>query len=124
MVRARRAADVRGKVRVGCVVALLVTAMVVYYGVGIGASYVRYWRMKDAMQSEAGFATRISDEEIRLRLIRQAQELGLPTQAQRFRVRRLARPREVVITTSWQDTLRFPFVSHPVTRRPEARAPL
>lgn len=103
---------------------LLLVALAGYYGVEIGSSYVRYWRMKDAMQSEARFAPNISDEVIRRRLTSTAQELGLPDAARRFRIRRFARPREIVITTSWQDTLALLFTSKPITRRPEVRAQL
>jgi hypothetical protein len=124
MVSRRRVADMRGKARFGCLFTLLLVAVVGYYGVQFGASQVRYWRMKDAMQSEARFAPNISDEVIRRRLTRTAQDLGLPPEAQRFRIRRFARPREIVITTSWQDTLALPFYSRPITRRPEARAQL
>lgn len=117
-------ADARGRSRLGCLLMLLLGAVVGYSGVEIGTSYIRYWRMKDAMQSEARFAPNISDEVIRRRLTRKAQELGLPADAQRFRIRRFARPREIVITTSWQDTLALLVVSRPITRRPEARAQL
>jgi hypothetical protein len=121
---ARRAAGQAGKVRVGCLVTLALLAGIIYYGVGAGQGYLRYYRMKDEMGVQARFARNLGDDEIRSRLRAAATELGLPRDAQRFTIRRRGRPREIVISTTWPDTIVLLLYRLPVTYRPEVKAPL
>jgi hypothetical protein len=111
-----------GKLSLGCLFTLLILGGLVYYGLGAGASYLRYWQMLDEMKSQARFAPTLDDPVIRRRLVTKAQELELPNEATRFVIRRLARPREIVITTRWQDTIDLPFYNWVITFKPEARA--
>lgn len=113
-----------GKVRWGCLVSLALLAAVIYYGLPVGQTYLKYYQMKDEMKVQARFAVNIDDEAIRRRLRVKAEELGLPPEARHISIRRRTRPREIVITTSWQDTLRLPFYEIPLTLKPEARAGL
>ena len=122
MVRSARALDRQGKMNFGCLFTLLILGAVAYYGAGAGASYLKYWQMLDEMKSQARFAPNMEDPVIRRRLVTKAQELELPTEATRFVIRRLARPREIVITTRWQDTINLPFYAWVITFQPEARA--
>jgi hypothetical protein len=122
MVRAARLRHERGRSGRGCLLTLLLLAVVVYYGYGALGSYVRYWRMKDEMRSQANLGPNLDDAVIRRRLVTKAQELELPTAANRFVIRRLARPREIVITTTWQETIELPFYNWVVRYKPEARA--
>jgi hypothetical protein len=122
VVRSDRLQNRAGKSNFGCIVTLLLLAGVAYYGSGAGASYLRYWQMLDEMKSQARFGPTLDDPVIRRRLVTKAQELELPAEASRFVIRRLARPREIVITTRWQDTVELPFYSWVITFRPEARA--
>lgn len=124
MTRRGRLGNRHGKSRLGCLFTLMLLAVVGYYGFGVGESYLRYWRMKDAMQVEARLAPGIGDDVIRRRLTRTAQELELPPEAQRLRIRRRVRPREIVISTSWQETIELPFYAWTRTYRPEVRAQL
>ena len=124
MVRRSRVTNRRGKSRLGCLFLLLLVAAVGYYGFEIGGTFLTYFRMRDAMQSEARLAPSIGDDVIRRRLTRKAEELNLPAEARQFRIRRRARPREIVITTSWQADLELPCFVYTVTFRPEARAQL
>jgi hypothetical protein len=112
----------RGKVSSGCLFTLLIVAVVIYYGAGGGSAYIRYWRMKDAMTQQARLGPSLDDPVIRRRLQSKAEELDLPNQATNIRIRRLARPREIVITTVWKETIDLPFYDWVVTFRPEARA--
>ena len=122
MVRSARDRNNAGKTSKGCLFTLVVFGAVVYYGLGAGASYLRYWQMLDEMKSQARFAPTLDDPVIRRRLVSKAQELELPNEASRFVIRRLARPREIVITTRWQDTIDLPFYTWVLTFQPEARA--
>ncbi len=123
MVR-RRTLGNSGKSKIGCLLMLLLVAGSVYYGIDVGKVYVRYWRMKDKMQTEARLAPIIDNATIRRRLVRKAEELGLPKEANDFTIRRTTRPREIRITTSWTDTLDLPFYRYPVTFKPVTKAQL
>ena len=122
--RARRLANRRGKGKLGCVLWLAIFGAGIYYGIDAGASYIRYYRMLDEMKVQARFATNLDDDTIRRRLRQKIQELSLPEEARRISIRRRGRPREVIITTTWQDTLNLPFRQLILTRKPEAREAL
>jgi hypothetical protein len=111
----------RGKSRLGCLIWLLVLSMAVYYGWGIGQHYLAYYQMLDEMQVQARVAKDLDDNVIHRRLSLKAEELDLPAEARLVVIRRLERPREVVITTSWQVFLEVPFYTRRVTFRPTAR---
>jgi hypothetical protein len=113
-----------GKVRWGCLFSLAVLGLCIYYGIPIGQSFIQYYRMKDEMQVQANFAVNIGDDAIRRRLSAKADELKLPADARRVSIRRRSRLREVVISTSWPDTLNLPLYRFPITFRPEVRAGL
>lgn len=112
----------RGSSRIGCLFTILLIAVIGYYGVNIGSVYLRYYQMKDAMLTEAQLGPSITDDVIRRRLQTKADELGLPRDAQRFRIRRRSRPSEIVISTEWQEVIELPFVQHTMTFKPEVRA--
>jgi hypothetical protein len=107
--------------RVGCLFSVLVLVAAVYFGLPIAGSYVRYYRMEDEMQTQARFAPSIDDNAIRRRLLQKIDELGLPDQARRLRIRRITRPREIIISTSWQETIILPFYTLIHTFAPEVR---
>ncbi len=113
-----------GKSRAGCLLTLLLLILVAYYGFGIGQVYYKYWRLKDEMRTQARLAPGIDDDTIRRRLQRKVEELQLPEEARRLRIRRTVRPREISISTTYQDTLHLPLYRYPVTLTPEARQPL
>lgn len=113
-----------GKLPVKFLATLAIFGIIVYYGIGAVRSYVTYYQMKDEMRVQARFATNLTDEDIRRRLRTKATELQLPGEAQRVTVRRRARPREVVLTVSWPDTIDLPFYRWAHTYRLEVRAPL
>ena len=114
----------RGKSKLGCLISLLIVAVVVYYGINIGGVYLQYWRLVDDMRSQANYAPNIDDTTIRRRLLQTIDDLHLPPEARRITIRRTTRPREIVIRTEYQRTLDLPFYEYVVTFKPEARAPL
>jgi hypothetical protein len=103
---------------------VVLVAAGIYYGIPIARLYIDYYQMKDEMQVQARFAVNIDDDAIRRRLRAKAEELGLPPESRRISIVRRSRPREIVITTTWPDTLRLPLYKRPITLRPEARAGL
>lgn len=113
-----------GKSRIGTLVTLLVFAVSFYYGLDVGAVYLRRWQLVQEMKSLARLAPSLDDATIQRRLRAKADELGLPESAQRFEIRRLQRPREIRITTYYEETVELPFTRYTFRIRPQVRAPL
>ncbi len=108
----------------GCLFTLLLLALVSYYGVGIGGHYVRYFRLLDEMRTQARLAVNVDNATIQRRLLGKIEELDLPSEARRLSIRRTARPRQIVIRTSYPVSFELPFYVHVHTFNPEAKAPL
>ena len=113
--------DERGATRTGCLFFVLVVVAVVYFGIPIAGMYIRYYRMENEMQTQARFAVNISDGTIRRRLLQTVDDLGLPPEARRLRILRTSRPREIVISTSWEETIVLPFYTRVQRFAPEVR---
>ncbi len=113
--------DERGATRTGCLFFVLVVVAVVYFGIPIAGMYIRYYRMENEMQTQARFAVNISDGTIRRRLLQTVDDLGLPLEARRLSILRTSRPREIVISTSWEETIVLPFYTRVQRFAPEVR---
>ncbi len=81
-----------------------------YYGSKVGAIYWRLYSIRDAMKVSARFAGNQSDELIRRQLISSVDEIGLPGEAKRFRIRRLGQPRRIIIETKYEEELDLPLI--------------
>jgi hypothetical protein len=114
----------RGSSTTGCLFTLLIFAVVLYYGAHIGEVYFRYFRLIDAMRGQAQLAPSLTDDVIRRRLVDRADDLGLPPEAQRFRIVRSQRDRNIVISTQYSETVELPFVVHTFVLRPHVAEPL
>jgi len=121
MVKPRRVLGERGVTRTGCLFAILLLMAVTYFGLPVAGMYVRYYRMKNEMQTQARFAPSIDDGTIRRRLLQTIDNLGLPVEARQLRIRRINRPREIIISTSWQETIILPFYTRVQRFRPQVR---
>jgi hypothetical protein len=106
----------RGASTLGCLFSLLVAVAVGYFGVNVGAPYFRYYRFRDAMQQEARFANRKTDEQIIATLRLKADSLTLPATAHQINVRRT--PGRIVIWTDYRETIEFPFITRDIAFRP------
>ncbi len=114
--------DERGATRAGCLFLVLILVAVVYFGNPIGSMYYRYYRMENEMRTQARFAPSIDDGAIRRRLLQTMEDLGLPLEARgRLRISRTSRPREIVISTSWEETIVLPFYTRAQIFAPEVR---
>ena len=114
--------DERGGTRTGCLFLVLVVVAVVYFGLPIGGMYIRYYRMENEMKTQARFAPSIDDGAIQRRLLQTVDDLGLPLEARRrLRIRRTRRPRQIVISTSWEETIVLPFYTRVQRFAPEVR---
>jgi hypothetical protein len=96
-----------GTSRLGCLFSLLVIVTVVYFGVNVGEVYLRYYRMRDAMDQEARFATTHDDDQIRLYLGAMADSLGLPESAGRVRIHRGAH--DITISSQYSVHVELPL---------------
>lgn len=120
----RMSRDQAGRSRIGALLTLLVLAIGFYYGLDVGAVYFRRWQLVQEMKSLARLAPSLDDATIQRRLRAKADELGLPESAQRFEIRRLQRPREIRITTYYEETVELPFTRYTFKIQPQVRAPL
>ena len=114
----------RGESRLGCLVSLALFVAALYYGINIGEVYIRYYQIQEEMRSAARLAPSLDDQVIRRRLADKVDDLSLPVEAHRFSIRRLTRPRSIVIETSYSETLDLPFFNHTFHFTPRAQAPL
>jgi hypothetical protein len=114
----------RGTSSLGCLLSLLVFVAALYYGVNVGEVFFRYYRLVDEMQTQAQLASALDDGTIRRRIQATAQEIGLPAEAQNVQISRRASPREIVIQTSYSETVDLPLFHHTFTFHPKATQPL
>jgi hypothetical protein len=106
------------------VFSLALFAVAVYVAVNVGEVWLRYYQLLDEMRVQVRLAPNLPDATIRDRLLRRVEQLGLPDEARRFSIRRTSRPREIVISTEYRETVTLPFFTHTFTFRPRASAPL
>jgi hypothetical protein len=111
----------RGIGRTGCLLALLLVVATVYFGLPIAGTYIRYFRFKNEMQTQARFAPSIDDDTIRRRLFQTVDDLGVPDTAKRIRIRRTSQPLQIQISTEWEETIVLPFYTREITLRLEVR---
>jgi len=114
----------QGRIRWGCMLWLVVAGAVIYYGRPVGVEAFKYYRLQDAMNGQARFASTVTDQEIQHRLLAVIDTLGLPAQARKLVIRRTPGPPEIRISTSYSITFEFPFYTYTYTFMPVARAKL
>jgi len=97
----------RGATRLGCLVTLLILAIGIYFAIDLGQVYFRAYQFKDAMGSEARFATTLTDEAITRRLAALADSLELPPGAELITIMRS--PRSITISSDYDEVIRLPM---------------
>jgi hypothetical protein len=110
----------RGASGLGCLVSVVLVAVVLYYGIPLGRMWWRYWEITDRMKSAARFSGNQTDAQILAQLRADAAEIGLPAEATRFRIQRLRNPTfMVVISTSYRETVNLPLLRRSFEFKPE-----
>jgi hypothetical protein len=99
---------------------MLVFSAVLYYGINIGEVYWRYYQYQDEMRSQARLAPSLSDGVIRRRLLLTVDRLGLPAEAQKIKIKRTARPRQITIESEYEEEVHLPLFNHTFHFRPSA----
>lgn len=97
-----------GKGTLGCLFSLFVVFAVGYFAINAGRPFWHYYQFKDAMQQEARFAAKRSNQTIQRRLSTFADSLGLPENAKRVRVRR--RTGTIEIWAEYYELIELPGV--------------
>jgi hypothetical protein len=97
----------RGATRLGCLFPLLILAIGVYFAIDFGQVYFRAYQFKDAMGSEARFATTITDDQITRRLAALADSLELPPGAELITIVRS--PRTISISSDYDEVIKLPM---------------
>jgi hypothetical protein len=113
----------RGVSTLGCLIPLLLLAVVAYFGFPAGEAYFKFYQYKDAMGQEARFAATQTDEHIRRRLVSLADSLHMPTGAELVSIERSSGT--VTISAEYDEIIRLPFNKEKViTFRPWVRSRL
>jgi hypothetical protein len=112
-----------GATRLGCLIPLLIVAIVVYFAIDFGQVYFRAYQFEDAMGSEARFATTLTDDAITRRLAALADSLQLPPGAELITIVRS--PRMISISSDYDEIIRLPLKKEQVIHfHPQASASL
>lgn len=112
----------QGASTLGCLFTLLLVVAVGYFGSGVAEVYLRSYRFRDAMETQARFARSATDEAIRSRLRSLADSLGLPEDAGQVRVRRSAN--RISISSTYSENLELPGFVRPIIFSPTVSAGL
>ena len=97
----------RGTSRLGCLVSVLLVVTIAYFGFNIGEVYLRFVRLRDAMEQEARFAHDRTDDAIRLRITALVDSIGLPDEAGILTIVRNAN--RIVISSDYTERVELPL---------------
>ena len=107
-----------GRSSVGCLFALLILAVAIYFGINFGEVYWRFYEFQDAMKQEVRFAGQIPDERIRLRLVALADSLDLPDEASEVTIERS--PGRIAVSAEYTERVQMPLVARDIRFKPHA----
>jgi hypothetical protein len=97
----------RGASRLGCLISLLILAVLAYLAVDFGEAYFRFYQFKDAMGQEARFATTKTDDQITSRLAALADTLQLPPGAELISIQR--GQTTITISSDYDEVIKLPL---------------
>ena len=117
----RRSDRRRGGSGTGCLVWLVVSAVVLFYGVNLGKVWWRYWEIKDRMQTAVRLWHTQTDAELLARLRKDARDIGLPAEAARFRIVRPRTPPSITISTQYRERVDLPLIHRTFEFKPSVR---
>lgn len=97
----------RGATSLGCLVPLLIAAVVIYFGKDFVQAWVRNYQYGDAMREVVRFAGADNDEKVMTRFRALADSLGLPPEAGLVHINRTGEG--TVIWSDYDVTIELPF---------------
>ena len=113
----------RGVSTLGCLLPLLIVAVIGYFGYPAADAYFRYYKFKDAMGQEARFASTQTDEHIQKRLVALADSLHMPPGAELISIVRSGNI--IAISSEYDEVIPLPFDKDKVLHfRPSVRSRL
>lgn len=95
-----------GRSSLGCLLFVVLVAILAYVGTEVGGVYWRNYQFQDAFNQAARFAAHDSDTAIQVRLSAVADSLGLPRDARRIHVHRTSKG--ISIWSEYTDTVEIP----------------
>lgn len=118
--------DRAGKSGIGCLGSIVLIAAVVYFAARFIPPWIAYEQFRDEMKADARFATTLTDSAIRVRLIAQADTLGLPPEAKQIVIRRRAgRPPTITIGADYFVKVNLPIFGIKLVHfKPTAEEPI
>ena len=107
MGRSRRKGAESGKVKMGCMVMLVLGIAVVYYGIDYLQIRIKAYQMQDAVTEQASFGSIVDDNTIRRRLVETATRLDIPITSRQWEIRRvqMGDGRHIIIKGDYTDSL-------------------
>lgn len=96
-----------GASTLGCLIPLLLVAVVAYFGFPAGEAYFRFYQYKDAMGNEARFASTQTDQHITTRLVALADSMHMPPGAELISIERTTTT--ITISADYEEVIRLPF---------------
>ncbi|HUO53079.1 MAG TPA: hypothetical protein VMT93_11195 [Gemmatimonadaceae bacterium] len=105
-----------GKVRLGCILSLLLVGAIVYFGYNVASVALDYYQYQDAMDQEARFAMRLPNDVIATHLRAKADSLDLPESAKKVQIRR--KGNEIFIWADYTVNIELPGFVQEVELRP------
>ena len=107
-----------GKVRLGCLVGLLIVAAAVYFAWNISIPALHFFEYQDAMAQEARFAAHNPNEVILAHLRAKADSLDLPESAKKIQIRR--KGNQIWIWADYSEQIELPGFVKEVELKPHA----
>ncbi len=97
----------RGVSTLGCLIVILLLAACVYFAFGFGEAYFRAYQFKDAIRSDAEFASTLTDAKITSHLAAVADSLHLPPEAADITITRSQRT--ITVSSDYDEVITLPF---------------
>jgi hypothetical protein len=94
-----------GKTHLGCIFTILVLAAAGFAAKNVGEVYFRYYRIRDYAKEQVEFATVLTDDVIRRRLVGMSDSLGVDIGPGAWRIQRTWSPKEIVIEAQYEDSI-------------------
>ena len=114
MVRLPLARNRRGKIRIGCLIWVLLGLVVGYVGFEYARVYQAWFAARQDVEDLVAFAGQLEDEAIRRRIVERMVFLDLPPQARQVRLWRVERPRGIRVALSYADSVNLVFTKRAI----------
>ena len=112
-----------GKIKVGTLIWLVVLVAAVYYAFEFGSVYWRQYKLKGVVAQQLAYASQLTDDAIRERLLAEIAWLGLPREGLTFSFRRIPQPQALEVSISYVETVNLVFTTKKMPMSLQIRRP-